>query len=135
MTTVVDSLRGLGFTVGRRGNDVWWQWEGTGSPDPNRAKPLFEELKAEKSAVLELLHQEETDSFDVVHIHSRILETDLYVVPNDWTGELDGLVYADREVRELDRLKVTPDELRKIHAAKTATDGVIEPDAQPSPTQ
>jgi len=60
------------------------------------------------------------------HIYSRLLDTDLWVVPDGWTGELQGPVYTGSEIRELDRLQATPDELRKIHAAKMVIDGEIE---------
>ena len=60
-----------------------------------------------------------------VHIYSRILNTDLWVVPDGWTGELDGPIYTDSEVRELDRLQVTAEELRVIHRAKIELDGDV----------
>jgi len=68
-----------------------------------------------------------------VHIHSYILDTDLWIIPDGWTGELDGPVYTDSEIRELDRLQPSPDELRQIHTAKVHLDGVLEPDAHTYP--
>jgi len=120
----------MGFVVELDGDSVSWTWEGTGQPDPITAKPLLEELKGQKAAVLEFLRQEEIDSSDVVHIHSRLLDTDLWVVPDGWVGELDGPVYTDSEIRHLDKLNVTPDELRLIHAAKMAIDGELKWDCQ-----
>ena len=60
-----------------------------------------------------------------VHIYSRILGTEIWVVPDGWTGELDGPIYTDSEVRELDRLQVTAEELRVIHRAKIELDGDV----------
>jgi hypothetical protein len=70
-----------------------------------------------------------------VHIHSYILDTDLWIIPDGWTGELDGPVYTDSEIRELDRLQPSPDELRQIHTAKVHLDGVLEPDAHSYPLE
>ena len=60
-----------------------------------------------------------------VHIYSRILDTEIWVVPDGWTGELDGPVYTDSEIRELERLQVTAKELRVIHRAKIGLDGDV----------
>jgi len=62
---------------------------------------------------------------EVLHIHSRTLGTDLWVVPDGWTGDLDGPVYTDTEVQELHLQQVTPEQLKQIHAAKVAIDGEV----------
>ncbi len=125
MKATISSLRDLGFAIELDGDIVSWRWKGTGSPDPDTLKPLLEELKAKKSAVLEILRQEETDRSDVHHIHSRILDAEVWIVPDGWTGELVGPVYADAEIRELNRQAVTAEELSLIHSAKVELDGKV----------
>ena len=66
-----------------------------------------------------------------LHIYSRILNADVWVVPEGFQGSLDGPVYRDSEVRELDRLNPTPDQLRTIHAIKVKLDGeVVSPELE-----
>ncbi|MDA0748979.1 MAG: hypothetical protein O2954_20870 [bacterium] len=65
--------------------------------------------------------------YEPVRIHSRTLNANLWIVPDGFQGHLDGPVYTDTEVRELDRLSVTPEQLRTIHAAKVGIDGEIVP--------
>ncbi|MDA0710553.1 MAG: hypothetical protein O3B73_10145 [bacterium] len=60
-----------------------------------------------------------------LHIYSRILNEAIWVVPDGFQGHLDGPVYSDSEVRELDRANPTPEELRRIHAAKVELDGEV----------
>jgi|GEM_PF-2437544 len=62
-----------------------------------------------------------------VHIYSHILDTELWVVPDDWAGELDGPAYTDSEIQQLDRLEVTAAELKVIHTTKIALDGDVFP--------
>jgi len=62
-----------------------------------------------------------------IHIHSRILDANLWIVPDGWTGKLDGPVYSDTEVRELNQLQPTPEELRAIHRAKIGINGDVVP--------
>ena len=49
----------------------------------------------------------------------------MWIVPDDWVGELGGPTYSGSEVRELDRLEVTADELRVIHRTKIKLDGDV----------
>jgi hypothetical protein len=62
---------------------------------------------------------------EVAHIYSHILDTELWIVPDGWEGELDGQVYTDSEIHELDGCQVTTEELRTLHRTKVELDGEI----------
>jgi hypothetical protein len=66
-----------------------------------------------------------TISNGLLQIRSRILDTEVWVVPDGWTGELDGPTYTDSEIRELVRLQPIPEELRAIHRTKVQLDGKV----------
>jgi hypothetical protein len=62
MRDIIAQLRALGFQVEAVGEVVTWRWQGTGHPDPARARPLVELLKAHKSEALAALRGELSES-------------------------------------------------------------------------
>lgn len=58
-------------------------------------------------------------------IHSRTLDTEVWIVPDAWTEPVPGPAYTWAEVRALDRARPTPEALRAVHQVKLAVDGEI----------
>jgi hypothetical protein len=144
LKAVIQELRECGYRVELAEGKISWTWDRDGSPDPGRVTPLLECLKQNKADAMRVLLAEEvsqgrdqvTDLEDgglgckaeedaPAHIHSKILKTDIWIVPDGWVGELDGVVYSDAEVRELDRLQPTNEELWQIHMAKIELVGEV----------
>ena len=58
-------------------------------------------------------------------IRSRILDTEVWIIPAGWTEQVPGPAYTHAEVAILDRQTVTPDSLRAVHLVRVAIDGEI----------
>ena len=125
MKTNIEQLRGMGYLIQLDGDSIIWRFTGTGQPDPEAAGPLLAELRQRKAEAIEALKAEQEPQ--PLHIFSRILNAEIWVVPEGFQGHLDGPVYTDAEVRELDRLSVTGEQLRTIHAVRVELDGEIVP--------
>jgi hypothetical protein len=125
MIDLIEQLESAGYVLSIVGDSIRCQWQGAEFPDPVTAKLLLSELRANKDEALEALRLKQTGNNDVYRIYSRILYEEVWIVQDGWVGELGGTTYSHSEVLELDRLQVTSDDLRKIHAAKIALDGDV----------
>ena len=68
-----------------------------------------------------------------VPIRPRILDEDvIWLVPNGWPERMDGPTYTHRELQELQRREVSPEDMKKIHAVKMMFDGELVKTKEPS---
>ncbi len=60
-----------------------------------------------------------------VRVYSRILDTEVCVIPDDWEQEMDAPSYTHSELERLNQFNVSAEELRDIHRIREELGGEI----------